>query len=924
MIAGPLARVRSLWRGLRRRRDVEHDMQEEFRLHLALRAQDLERGGMAPAEALRQARLEFGPAEMHKDAARDARGLRPFDEFRMSWLDVKLGYRMLARYPGLTLVGGLAMAFAIWVGAGTFEMVTQLVRPTIPLAAGDRIVGIRTWDVSTSRAEMQVQHDVLAWREAATSLTDVGAFRTLERNLFVGPAGGEPVEVAEVSASAFRVARVPALLGRTLAESDESPGAPAVVVIGHDVWTRRFGADPQVVGRTVRLGRSTATVVGVMPARFAFPIAQSLWMPLRLSAHEPRRQGPRVQVFARLADGATLDQAQAELTALGRRASAEFRDTHEHLRPSVIPYARSIVDLSGWALIAAAAVNLPVLLLLLLVCANVALLMFARAATREGELVVRTALGAGRKRIVAQLFAEALVLGGLAATAGLVAAGFGLRWAMRVIEAEFLNGKRLPFWFHDGLSPTTVLYAALLTLLGAAVAGVVPALKVTRGIGGRLKQASAGGGGLKFGGVWTAVIVAQVAVTVAFPVVTYFVRHDAVKLRAVSIGVPPQQYLTLRLEMDREAPDAAADTSRAAFVARFRRSYEELERRLAAEPGVAAIAFADRLPRMYHPHRIVDVDEGGAAPINPEWPNGYRVSSASVAPGYFEAFEAPVVTGRAFTAADHDVERGAPGDSTARGGPVVVNQSFVELVLGGRNPVGRRVRYTHMEDRSPRKLAEPGPWYEIVGVVRDLAMSIGDGKTADPKRAGIYHPVAAGAVYPANVGVRLRGDAATFGPRVRALAAGVDPTLRLYDLRPLADVNQAELQFLTFWFRILLGVSAVALTLSLAGIYAVMSFTVARRTREIGIRVALGAAPWRVILAILRRPLTQVAVGIGVGATVVAAMLVGASGAALSLAQAAALTGYAAVMLAVCLLACIVPTRRALRVQPTEALRADG
>ena len=327
---------------------------------------------------------------------------------------------------------------------------------------------------------------------------------------------------------------------------------------------------------------------------------------------------------------------------------------------------------------------------------------------------------------------------------------------------------------------------------------------------------------------------------------------------------------------------------------------------------------------MYHPHRIVDVDEGGAAPINPQWPNGYRVSSASVAPGFLEAFEAPVLAGRGFTAADHATERGAPGDSTATGGPVVVNQSFVSLVLGGRNPIGRRVRYTHMEDRSPRKLAEGGPWYEIVGVVRDLAMSIGDEQTDDPKRAGIYHPVAPGGAYPANVGVRLRGDPTAFAPRLRALATGIDPTLRLYDVRPLGDVNQSEQQFLEFWFRILLGVSGVALLLSLAGIYAVMSFTVARRTREIGIRVALGAAPWRVILAVLRRPIAQVGVGIAAGGVLVGVLLSTGSGGALSVAQVAVVVGSACVMLLVCLLACVAPARRALRVQPTEALRADG
>jgi predicted permease len=925
VIAGPAARLRSLWRGVRRTGAVDAEMEEEFRLHLELRAADLERGGLPAAAAMRQARREFGSVERYRHEARGARGLRRFDAMRVSWLDFRLGFRMLARYPGLTLVGGLAIAFAIWVGAGTFELATQVVRPPIPLPDGGRIVGIRTWDAEANRAEQQVLHDVIGWRETATTVRDVGAFRPLERNLIVDArGGGDPVEVAEISASAFRLARVPALLGRTLTEEDERAGAPAVMVIGHDVWTRRFDADSGVVGRTVRLGRTPTAVVGVMPPRFAFPVAQSLWTPLRLDAHTARREGPRVNVFARLAPGATLDQARAEFAALGRRASDDAPETHARLRPQVLPYARSIFDLSGWETLAAAAVNVPVLLLLVLICANVALLMFARAATREEELTVRSALGASRGRIVTQLFAEALVLGGLAALAGLGAAGAGLRWVLGVVEAEITGGQRLPFWFQPGLSPATALYAVVLTLVGALIAGVVPALKVTRGLSARLKGATAGGGGLRFGGVWTAVIVAQVAVTVAFPVVTYFVRRDAVRLRTVDVGVPAGEYLTLRLEMDREAQDAArTDTSRAAFLARFRRSYQELERRVATDPAVSGVAFAERLPRTYHPHRLAEVDAGGAAPLDPEWP-GYRITSARVGPGFFDAFSAPVVAGRPFDAADHATDRGVPGDSTAEGGPVIVNQAFVRLVLGDRNPIGRRVRYTHFEDRSPRRLAEPSAWYEIVGVVRDLGMSIGDGEGDDPKRAGVYHPVAPGGAYPAQVALRVRGDAAAFAPRLRALATTVDPTLRLYDLRPLSEVNDAELQFLSFWFRLLLFVSAIALTLSLAGIYSVMSFTVARRTREIGIRVALGADRWRVVVAVFRRPVAQVAVGIAAGATLIGALLFASSHRGLLPLQVATIVGYAALMMLVCMLACIVPTRRALRVEPTEALRADG
>ena len=921
MLSPLAARLRSLWRSLRHRSVVESEMHEEFRLHLAMRAEDLVRAGLTPDEAVRRARLEFGSTEHYKERGRESRGLRPIDDLRVSWLDVKLGFRMLARYPGLTLVGGLAMAFAIWVGATTFEMASQVIRPTIPLPGGDRLVALRLWDAATNRVVGEALHDFVTWREQLQSIEGLGATRTIERNLVIGAASrGEPVRLAEITASAFPLTRVAPLLGRPLLATDEVPGAPPVVVIGYDLWKRRFDGDAAVIGRTVRLGSDEHTVVGVMPERYAFPVSHELWVPLHLDPLAyARRQGPSIALFGRLAAGVTLREARAELAALGERAALDFRETHEHLRPQVMPYARSVVDASGWRSVGVLSVNLPLLLLVLLVCSNVALLMYARAATRESEIAVRSALGASRGRIIMQLFAEALVLGGVAALVGLAATGAGLRWVMRVIEGEFLGGASLPFWFDDRIAPVTVLYATLLTVLGAIIAGVVPALKVTRGVGGRLKQATAGGGGVQFGGMWTAVIVLQVAATVAFPAVTFLVRRDSAQLETIDAGFPSEQYLSARLEMDREPPAGNSDTTQAAFATRFGATYRELERRLLADPAVRGVTFADRLPRMYHPHRLIEVDEGGAAPLHPQWP-AYRVSAASVDVRFLDVIGATVHAGRGFHS----------GDLGADERTVIVNESFVRLVLGGRNPIGRRLRYVHYEEWSDTRPLEPGPWHEIVGVVDDLAMAVGaDGDpdvpgSGDPKIAGIYHAVPPGGAYPAHVAVHARGNPASLAPRVRAAATETDPALRLYEIVPLDEVNRSEIEVLNFWFRLLVSMSVVSLTLSLAGIYSVMAFTVTRRTREIGIRVALGAERWRVIATILARPLTQVALGIAAGAGLVVLLAVGMTGGVPRARHLAMVLGYSACMLAVCLLACIFPTRRALGVEPTEALRSEG
>jgi hypothetical protein len=354
--------------------------------------------------------------------------------------------------------------------------------------------------------------------------------------------------------------------------------------------------------------------------------------------------------------------------------------------------------------------------------------------------------------------------------------------------------------------------------------------------------------------------------------------------------------------MDRDAIAEIGDTSAAAFQARFTERRVELERRLMNDPDVLGVTFAGRLPRMYHEWNQIEVDDGAVAPTDER---GHRVSSTRIAEDYFEVLQAPPLSGRGFTAAD--VATGAQ--------IVLVNQPFVDAVLGGRNPIGRRIRYIADEDdRRPRDDSE---WYEIVGVARDLGMTSGYG------RAGIYHPMQPAEAHPVFVAVHVRGDPAAYAPVLRAMATAVDPTLRVNALMPLDRVIDGELKFLSFWFRLTLIVSGVALLLSLAGIYAVMAFTVARRTREIGIRVALGAERGRVLLAIFRRPMIQVGLGVAAGALVVGALGAGISGGATP--QGVALvSGYAALMFAVCALACIVPTRRALAVEPTEALRSEG
>jgi predicted permease len=678
----------------------------------------------------------------------------------------------------------------------------------------------------------------------------------------------EPVAIAEISASAFDIAGRTPVLCRTLTAGYEAPGAPQVVVIGEDIWKRRLDGDPAIIGRAVRLGGIETTVVGVMPADFGFPIAHEMWTPLAAT-------GADLRVFGRLAPGVSLTEARAAVAAIS--APDESRATAEDARPQVLPYARSIID--DEVAMGGAAINVFIVLFLVLICANVASLIFARAVSRHTEIAVRTALGASRSRIVIQLFAESLVLAGVAAVAGVFAARSILEWWLSVMAID--AGGRLPFWFTARISMTTLLYTVGLTILTAAIAGVLPALKVTgRRIEGQLRQASAGTIHTRYGGVWTAIIVAQVAVTITFPAAAFFARQHVAGVRSLDVGFASAQYLSATLRTERE-PEA---------------TYRELERRLLAEPGVAGVTFTDRLPRTTHPSRRLDLEQ--AAPDSRQ--ASLQAHHATVAINYFDVLGAAVHTGRPFHAGDL-----APASRT-----VIVNDSFVRLVLGGRHAIGQRFRYAR------RRGEPPTGWFEIVGVVKDL------GTIHDNVRdlAGVYHPSVPRATE-MKLAVHLKRDPAAFASRLRTVAAAADPALRVHAVMPLDRVGAGMWNEMDFAWRLIAGISILALVLSLAGIYSIMSFTVSRRTREIGIRIALGADARRIVAAIFAHALRQIGVGVAAGALLVGLLTWTIAG--LSAREAAVVGGYVLVMLAVCLLACIVPTYRALQVQPTEALRAE-
>jgi predicted permease len=815
----------------------------------------------------------------------------------VSSLDWKLGARLLLRYPALTIIGGLSLAGAIAIGAVGIEVAGELLYKRLPFDEGGRVVRLETQDVAASRVEPRVLHDFAIWRRSLKAVVELGAARLSERNVLTGEGRVESLRLAEITASAFPLTRVAPLLGRALQPADELQSAEPVVVLGYDVWQRQFLQDPAIIGRVVDVGRTTRTVVGVMPPRFGFPRNQQLWVPLPVQDAAPR-EGPAVQVFGRLADGANWQDAAAELDVASARLAADQPATHAQLRTRVRAFAgRTPGDPLRFEDLVVHAI---VLLLLGAVSANVATLIFARTAMREPEIVVRHALGASRARVIAQIVTEGLVLALVAAVLALLVAQTTVRYAWAQ-ASQIIGDDGLPFWVDLTLEPATVAYALLLAVVAAALIALLPALKATGACIQRgLQGITSTGGTMKFGGIWSFIVGAQVACTLLFSLAAVGIFTNSLDDQPGRAAFPAERYLTFRLTMDNEAlaGDRGVPDDRQ-IGARRARAYEELAGRLREEPGVTHVIHGDCLPWTSPDLVALEIEQNGAPParLHGNFEGGFAM--AAVGAGYHDAFGAKIVAGRGL----HTADAGTPN------GPVVVNEAFMRVV--GRNPVGSRVRT--LQRGSER---EPGPWREIVGVVADLEMLF----PADWGGAAyIYRAASAAELDPVVVALRAAGDAAPLAPRVAALARQVDAGLHLRDIVTLDDIVAKEQTRMVGTSVVFGSVLLVALVFSAAGLYALMAVAVARRTREIGIRIALGADSRHVLGSVFARAGRQLGGGIIAGNALILLLAWRADSLTADLLVSSVITSV--IMAAVGVLACAAPARRALRVQPTEALR---
>jgi predicted permease len=810
-----------------------------------------------------------------------------------SWIDVRLGFRMLGKQPILSAVAALTLALGIPAALIPTHIIDSL-DSDLPVEEGERVLGLRNWDVRASEPASSRIHDFAGWREALRAFEELGAARSEAWNVHSPDGRAADVRGAEVTASIFSILRVPPLLGRTLLPSDEIDGAPDVVVISADLWESRFAGDPEIIGRTIGIGRRPHTVVGVMPAGFYFPIDDHLWLPLRADPSDYAvGAGPDLLVIGRLADGVSESEASAELSAVGTRLRAEWPETHADLRAEVRSYPILLMgeDMEGGDIIL---LQIVCFSLLAIACGNVGTLILARTATRMSEISVRTALGASRTRILSQLFAESLVLALGATAVGLV----GAQLLVTGVVNTLLSGE-LPYWIDLDLTPRMVLIAFGLGSVCAVVAGVLPAIKATSPRIQENLQAHARGTTLRFGPLTSVLTVAEVAWSVGFLCFGSAAFGAFMADRSDDAGLDLDRYLIAQLRTPWIEPTRAeADSVEAAFQIRATANQDELLARLTADRDVRRVAMGVSLPGIGHADRSVVIDGAGDE-------TAMGVQGARVHFDYFRDFDIDVLQGRTFTSADVE------GLDRFERRSVVVNDQFVRDVFGGGDALGRVIRFA---DPYP---GESGVSYEIVGVVETFGTNL-----VDPDRAAaVYHPLATAEVHPISYIIEVDGDATSFIPRLREIAAAVDPDAIVERPAPVAELvaqERFEMRTVTLFVFVL---SAVGMLLAATGLYALLSFTVSQRTREIGIRTALGAESGDVIATVARRALAQLLIGVALGSWG-GWVLVRINAETFFVDNVPGLVaGVAAAVIVFSALACLPPVRRGLRIQPTEALR---
>jgi putative ABC transport system permease protein len=804
--------------------------------------------------------------------------------------DVGYGLRMMRRSPGLTAAILLTLALGIGVNAATFSLVDVLMWKPLHYRDPDRVAFVLGW--STAQRQMLFNlplADALDIGKEARSFEDVAMYRYWSANL-TGDDAPERVQAYRVTANTFPLLGTPALIGRYIEPTDGGPDAPDVVLLGYGLWQRRFGADPAVVGRTVILDGRSFVVIGVMPRAFEFPVFNfkgEAWAPLKLGPQSSARDdSPSIVAIARLRPNATYARAGAEVAAIMSRLEADHPRTNRGLGAHVVPMRGLIAEQGGPI---AAVLMAAVGFVLLLACANIAHLLLSRGIARERELAVRAAIGAAPRRLARQLLTESLVLGTAGAGLGLLVASATLATMRAWLPDRLLT--TMPNVLDLGVDRATLAFTLALGVGSALLFGAAPAWRAARG---DLAPALKAGGRASDGGrhrrLRSTLMVAEVAISLVLLVAAGLLVRTFDRLQQVDPGFDADSVLTLTVSLPQYRYGAAADQ---------RQFFETAAEKVARVPGVVSAAWVNVLPFSTYDRRTRYVIEGRGIEPGREASAGFRV----VTPDYFRTLRIPVVAGRAFDVRDREA---AP--------PVaIVNRALARREFGNDAAVGRRLRLGRADSEASS--------LTIVGVVGDVRHS----EVAARPTAEIYLPFAQAPGPMMMLAARTAGDPRGARPSVVAAIAAVDASQPVYHVTTLRELVDAALLPNVAAMSMMTAFGALALLLAAVGVYGVVSYVVGQQTREIGVRLALGASPAEVLRLLLARGLSLIAIGALTGGVLAAAMARLMRGLLYDVTPADAPTYAVAVALLVGVgaLACYLPARRAMRLDPVDVLRTE-
>jgi predicted permease len=806
----------------------------------------------------------------------------------LSLSEIRLAVRSLRKSPAFTVTAVVALGIGLGANAAIFSLVdAMLIRP-LPLQQPDRLVLV--WEDASRigfARNTPAPGNFADWKARNHVFTGMAALRG-EIYSITGDGQPEQVQGSPVSANLFKLLGVAPEIGRNIAPDEDRPGAAPVLLISHRLWQQRYGGDPAIAGRQILLDGIACRIIGVMPPGFQFPEHSDVWPQLALSPEALiQRSNHYLRVYARMRPGVTIEDAQRDMTAIAAQLEREHPDTNAHVGAVVIALRDQVLGKLDLALrVLAAGVGC----VLLICCANIAGLMLARAAGREREMAVRAALGAGRWRLVRQGLTESLLIACAGTLLGLLMAANTVPWL------SYLVPQSIAGWTQPRLDLRLLVFASILSIAAAVLFGSLPALALTRvDLAGALQKGGrAGIGGA--GALRRALVAGEVALTVVLSVGAALMVQTVWRLAHIELGFHPEGVLTVRTSLPSRRPPYREFAARHNF-------YQQVIAKVEAIPGVAAAGYTTFLPLTNRGGTSGFIIEG-APPLTPGQFND--ANHRAVSSAYFRAVGTPLLAGRFF----NDLDR--PGSAPV----AIVNEAMAKQYWPNQNPLGHRFRLD----------AEGEPWITVVGVVasaRQFALDMGG-------RAEMYFPSSQepgseGYFAPRDLAVKVSGKPLDYAAAVRRAIWSVDPNQAIADVQPLDSLVKKELVAQKAQLWLLASFAGLALLLAAIGLYGLLSHVVLQRTRDIGLRMALGARQTQVLGKVMSEGLRLVAIGLAIGMAGAAALTRVMQSLLFGVGSGDAPTYLlvALILCAVAAIACYVPARRATRIDPMVALRME-